>query len=94
MTTTTYGKKEQSTMIQTTGSKCAVCAKNRHQLRRRLSKLSGMQMFVCNDCFENKYEPRWLIIIVGQEKGIGAVADYLLDHRYIGEEIAAADLIR
>lgn len=94
MTTMTYGKKEQSTMTQT-GTKCAVCAKNKFQLRRRISKLSGQQMFVCNDCFENKYEPRWLIIIVGQEEGgMEKIADYLLHHKYVGEEIPAADLVK
>lgn len=93
MTTMTYGKREQSTMT-TTGTKCAVCAKNKFQLRRRISKLSGQQMFVCNDCFDNKYEPRWLIIITGQADGIDAVSDYLLHHKYVGEEIPAADLVK
>jgi hypothetical protein len=95
MTTMTYGKREQLTMTQTTGTKCAVCAKNKFQLRRRISKLSGQQMFVCNDCFENKYEPRWLIIITGQEEGgMEKIADYLLHHKYIGDEIPAADLVK
>lgn len=93
MTTMTFGKTGQQSM--TTGTKCAVCAKNKFQLRRRVSKLSGQQMFVCNDCFDNKYEPRWLIIIVGQgEGGMEKIADYLLHHRYVGEEIPAADLVK
>jgi hypothetical protein len=51
-------------------------------------------MFVCNDCFENKYEPRWLIIITGQNEGMEKIADYLLHHKYVGDEIAAADLVK
>ena len=93
MTTMTFGERERLTTNQV-GSKCAVCAKNKFQLRRRISKLSGQQMFVCNDCFENKYEPRWLIIITGQEEGIEAVADFLLARKYVGDEIPAADLVK
>ena len=94
MTITTYGKRGQLSTTPTTGVKCAVCAKNKFQLRRRISKLNGQQMFVCNDCFDNKYEPRWLVIIVGQQEGIAAVQDYLLNHKYVGEEIPAADLVK
>lgn len=94
MTTMTYGRKEPLTTSPTTGSKCAVCAKNKHQLRRRISKLNGQQMFVCNSCFDNKYEPRWLVIITGQQDGIQAVQDYLLNHKYVGDEIPAADLVK
>lgn len=51
-------------------------------------------MFVCNDCFVNKYEPRWLVIITAQDAGIEAVQDYLVNHRYVGEEIPAVDLVK
>lgn len=51
-------------------------------------------MFVCNSCFSAKYEPRWLVIITAQDEGLAAVEDYLLNHRYYGDEIPAADLIK
>jgi hypothetical protein len=51
-------------------------------------------MFVCNDCFENKYEPRWLVIITAQEDGVSAVQDFLINKKYIGNEIPAVDLIK
>lgn len=74
---------------------CTVCQKHKHQLRARKSKLNpGMQMYLCNDCFAGKYEPRWLIILVGQSDGIAAVQDYLLTHRYVGNDIAAVDLVK
>lgn len=93
MTVTNFGEKEQSTLNQK-GSICAVCAQHKYQLRLRRSKLSGHQMLVCNTCFENKYEPRWLIILVAQDEGIDKVSDYILNHKYVGPEIPAADLYK
>ena len=90
----TFGKREQLTTSQTTGAKCAVCQKNKFQLRNRKSKLNGQPMFVCNDCFANKYEPRWLIIITAQDEGIEAVQDYLVNRKYVGDEIPAVDLVK
>ena len=89
----TCGKRGQLSTNQT-GAKCSVCQKNKFQLRNRKSKLSGQAMFVCNDCFANKYEPRWLVIITAQEDGILAVQDYLVNHRYVGAEIPAVDLVK
>jgi hypothetical protein len=90
----TYGKREQLNTNQTTGAKCAVCQKNKFQLRNRKSKLNGQPMFVCNDCFTNKYEPRWLVIITAQDEGLSAVHDYLVNHKYVGTEIPAVDLVK
>lgn len=74
---------------------CTVCQKHKNQLRPRKSKLNpGMQMYLCNECFANKYEPRWLVILVGQDEGATAVQEYLLNHKYVGEEIPAADLVK
>lgn len=81
-------------MNQTSGAKCAVCQRNKHQLRNRKSKLNGQVMFVCNDCFAGKYEPRWLIIITAQDDGIQAVQDYLINRKYVGDEIPAVDLVK
>lgn len=94
MTIMNSGKREQLTTNQTTGAKCAVCQKNKFQLRSKKSKLNGQTMLVCNTCVENKYEPRWLIIIIAQDEGVEAVQDYILRRRYVGNEIQAADLIK
>lgn len=82
------------TQMQANSGKCASCAKLKHQLRVRKSKLSGNKMFVCNDCFENKYEPRWLIIVTGQSDGPASVRDFLLNRKYVGAEITAVDLLK
>lgn len=89
-----YGKKGQSTLSQNS-LVCTVCQKHKNQLRPRKSKLMpGMQMYLCNNCFENRYEPRWLVIMVAQEDGHEAVRDYLINHKYVGDEIPAVDLIK
>lgn len=51
-------------------------------------------MFVCNTCFDGKLEPRWLIIITAQDEGIESVQEYLVKHRYVGDEIPAVDLVK
>jgi len=74
--------------------RCTVCRQQKFQLRPRKSKLmENMQLYLCNDCFTNKREPRFAIIMVGRAKGIVAVEDYLRLHRYVGDEILAKDLI-
>lgn len=91
------GKREQSTLMQTqteTGMTCASCQKHKYQLRARKSKLSGQKMLVCNDCFDKKYEPRWLVIVTAQDEGIETVQDYLVNRRYYGDEIPAVDLLK
>lgn len=80
--------------MSTSGAKCAVCQKNKHQLRARRSKLNQQTMFVCNTCFDRKLEPRWLIIVTGQDEGIDFVQEYLVKHRYVGDEITAVDLVK
>lgn len=96
MTTMTLSGKGTMNLTQTTNKVvCAVCQKYKHQLRPRKSKLNpGMQMYLCNDCFNGKYEPRWLIILVGQSQGLDAVKNYLLNKQYVGAEILASDLIK
>lgn len=51
-----------------------------------------MKLLLCNDCLENKREPRFVIIIVGRED-FKAVEDYIKHHRYIGADITAKELV-
>ena len=78
---------------------CAVCRAPKFQLRRRKSVLiPGMQLFLCNDCFESKREPKFAIILrarelVQQGESLKEVEAFLRDYRYVGDEIKATDLI-
>jgi len=48
---------------------------------------------MCTECIENKREPRYLIILVGRMEGHLKVADYIKNHRYVGEDILAKEIV-
>lgn len=55
-----------------------------------------MQMFLCNECFEAKREPRFLVILVARTPkmgGIVAVRDYIRNRRYYGDKITADEIV-
>jgi hypothetical protein len=74
---------------------CTVCRKHKQNLRPRKSKLLDMAMFLCNDCFDKKLEPRFAVVIVARDplQGLPVVADHLRNHRYHGDEITADELV-
>ena len=76
---------------------CSSCGKQRNELSARKSKLMpGVPLFLCNDCIKGKLEPRYLIILVGRQKGPAAVAEYIRNARYYDAEvkpILASELI-
>lgn len=80
-----------------TDLQCTVCRRHRATLRPRKSKLNPtMQMFLCNECFEEKREPRFLVIMVARDKkngGLEAVRDYIRNKRYYGDKITAEELV-
>lgn len=79
--------------------RCTICKQQKLQLRPRKSRLmTDLQMFLCAECFTNKREPRFAIIMIGRKdskdgKGLDRVEEFLRLHRYVGEEILAKDLI-
>lgn len=73
---------------------CTVCRKHRLELRRRTSKLkSDMVLLLCNECFEAKREPRFLVIMVARSSGLATVRDYIRHRRYHGDKITAEELV-
>lgn len=73
--------------------KCSSCDKQKHELNPRNSRLmKTMKLFLCSDCDKNKFEPRWIIILVGRANGLPAVAEYIKKGRYVGEPITAKEL--
>ena len=78
---------------------CTVCREQKLQLRPRKSKLmKNLQMYLCNECFTSKREPRFAIIMVGRKdakegRGLERIEEYLRLHRYVGEDILAKDLV-
>ena len=48
---------------------------------------------LCETCISSGYEPRWAIVIAGRQGGSDLVKDYVLNKKYIGEEIVASELL-
>lgn len=81
-------------MSKTDTLTCTSCQKQKHKLRPRKSKLlAGATLFLCTDCFEGKYEPRFAIILHGKQFGLDSVAEYIRNHRYVGDQIKARELL-
>jgi NMD protein affecting ribosome stability and mRNA decay len=73
---------------------CYSCGKPKSELTtRKSSLLSGINLLLCKNCIESKYEPRWIIILAGRKSGPEKVRDYILKNRYVGKEISASELI-
>lgn len=75
---------------------CTVCRAHRANLRARKSKLMpNSPMFLCNDCFDGKFEPRWAVIMVARdpEQGLRVVRDYIKNHKYHGDKIQAEEIL-
>jgi len=73
---------------------CFSCGKQKDQLHPFKSNiLNGINLFMCQICIDNKFEPRWVIILGGRQNGAESVRDYIIKHRYVGRKIAAEELI-
>lgn len=73
--------------------KCSACGLDKHQLIPKKSRLTGTPLFLCNDCIEQKREPRYLIIIHGRSNGFESVAPYIKARRYVGKDILAQEFV-
>ena len=71
---------------------CQICERPRANVRPKKSSLLDTTLLACDVCINNKYEPRAYIILVGRSKGPVAVRDFIVNHRYLGTEITAAEL--
>jgi len=50
-------------------------------------------LLLCDQCVSSGYEPRWVIILAGRQYGSELVKEYVLNHKYYGEEISATELL-
>jgi len=73
---------------------CFSCSKQKDQIHPCLSNiLEGVNLFMCQSCIDDKYEPRWVIILAGRQKGAEYVRDYIIKHRYFGRPISAEEIV-
>lgn len=74
---------------------CQSCNKQKNDLTtKKSSLLTGINLFMCETCIENKFEPRWVIILAArQNEDPSVVRDFIVKRRYIGKEISGSELI-
>ena len=73
---------------------CFSCGKSKNELHPKKSEiLSGVQLLMCSVCVEAKYEPRWVIILAGRQKGTEHVREYIIKRLYVGKPISAEELV-
>jgi len=73
---------------------CYSCSKQKDQLHPYNSALlEGVNLFLCQLCIDNKFEPRWVIILAGRQNGSESVREYIIKHRYVGRSISAEEII-
>jgi len=80
-------------MSDVAGMVCTSCGKPKNQLKQKRSKaLPGVPMYICQDCIDNKREPRGFIVLAGREQGLDHVSYWIKPKRYVGEDITAREL--
>ncbi len=75
---------------------CDGCEKPKHNVMPRKSAiLAGTQLLLCMSCINAKIEPKWCIVIAAQTNGLTPIIlDYIRNHRYIGQDIKASEVIK
>lgn len=84
----------------TEGMICTSCNKPKAQLKQKKSKvLPGVPMYLCQDCLDNKREPRGFLILAGREAAargenpVDTLSYWIKAHRYLGEAITLRELV-
>ena len=72
---------------------CYSCNKSKNKLNVRKSSLLEINLLMCETCVTTKLEPRWVIILAGRQFGPDFVREAILKKRYIGNDIAASELL-
>jgi len=63
-------------------------------LRGRQSALwPGKRLALCNRCYEGKYEPRWMILLLLASGEREKVKPFIDQHLYVGDPIQAIEFV-
>ena len=75
--------------------RCNSCDRPKNELHPRKSILiKGITLYLCQNCIDAKYEPRWVIILSARQNGIASVREYIVKNRYVGDPIRAEDIVK
>ncbi len=74
--------------------RCTSCDTEKAGLQAKKSRLkTDMMLYLCTDCLKLKMEPRFLVVLAGRQKGTEFIAEYITNHRYVGEPILAREVV-
>lgn len=87
------------TILTNDTMKCTSCNKPKAALKQKKSKvLPGVPMYMCQDCLDNKREPRGFIVLAGRsaaQKGdnpVEILGYWIKGKRYCGADITLREL--
>ena len=72
---------------------CYSCNKTKNKLNAKKSSLLPINLLMCETCINEKFEPRWVIILAGRQYGSESVKDFVLKKKYVGQDISASELL-
>lgn len=72
---------------------CYSCNKTKNKLNLKRSLLLPINLFMCQTCIDEKFEPKWVIVVAGRQNGHESVKEFIQKRRYVGEEITASELL-
>jgi hypothetical protein len=72
---------------------CYSCNKSKNQLTAKKSTLLAINLLLCQTCTNNKFEPRWIIILAGRQYGSDHGKEHIAQKKYVGLEITASELL-
>jgi hypothetical protein len=72
---------------------CSSCERQKEKLYPIKSALIGAQLYMCQSCLDQGFEPRWAIILAAQKFGMKQVTPYIVKRKYEGEQIHAYEII-
>lgn len=72
---------------------CYSCNKTKNKLDVKRSALLPINLLMCETCITSKFEPRWVIILAGRSNGAEHVKEFIIKKRYIGNDVAASELL-
>jgi hypothetical protein len=73
---------------------CFSCGKSKNKLSPTKSTImDGIQLFMCELCIDAGYEPRWVIILAGRQKGPEHIKNFIIKKLYLGKVITAEEII-
>jgi hypothetical protein len=74
---------------------CSSCRKQKYEVHASKSTIvPNIDLLMCNMCIKKGYEPRHIIILAARSGKLALVTPFIIEQRYVGDKIHAADILR